>query len=528
MRQSFLNEFLDIFTDKLLSDIPLVQEHIEMLKDDKQISIPYLFRFFHNYKASSSFLELNEVYLLVSQGENILNALRSSPNNPGEHDIRWLQSCVSQLQLWSKQLALGEQISSVDPTLFPTIGILDEGEQTVELMESLSVLYADTDKTRSKKTKDALSQIFKSVHNVSSFDEIKNALLHNPTDIFIINMQEESIEISQEIILLKPDTALITAVPNLRSNQKARLLLKGITHPIISPIKSSDLKRQLHNIVTSHFSQVYTLVSHKKIYNFIQSLDPLPSSVKEISKLCDDAESSIKDIIKIVASDSIATASILHAANMPIYAVKKTSSIDQAVVSFGKRLIKALTLSDLVCAIGSLNLQAYGISEEQFKKSSQMRLALMNTWYTNVNSADLGTLCSSAILGNLGEILINQELINEGLDEKFKAYSRHELSKAEVTLLKTSTAFVTADTLKYWGLDEDLVDSIRYSDSPFNASTPKLQSLACANAVVYTMVTPYGEVLEVIPKGLKSLMLKAGLELSVLEEALESLISRSE
>jgi len=35
------------------------------------------------------------------------------------------------------------------------------------------------------------------------------------------------------------------------------------------------------------------------------------------------------------------------------------------------------------------------------------------------------------------------------------------------------------------------------------------------------MVTPYGDVLDEIPKGIKSLMLKAGLELSVLEEALE-------
>lgn len=521
------NELLDIFTDKLLSDIPLMQEHVVMLKDDKQTSVPHLFRFFHNYKASSSFLELNEFYLLVSQGENILNALRSSPNNPAEHDIKWLQSCVSQLQLWSNQLAHAEQLSSINSSLFPTIAIVDEGEKTAELMEGLSVLYADTDEMHSKKMTAVLSQVFKSVSSTSDIHEIKSVLLNNAADIFIINMQEKSIEISQEIILLKPDAALITAVPNLRSNQKSRLLLKGMTHPIISPLKSSDLKRHLHNIVTSYFSKVHTLVSHKKIYNFIQSLDPLPSSVKEITKLCDDPESSIKDIIKIVESDSIATASILHAANMPIYAVKNTSSIEQAVASFGKRLIKALTLSDMVCSVGSLTLQAYEISEEQFKKCSRMRLALMNTWYVNVNSADLNTLCSSAILGNLGEILINQELINEGLDKKFKSYKKDELSKAEVTLLKTSTAFVTADTLEYWGLDENLVDSIRYSDSPFNASTPNIQSLACANAIVYTMVTPYGEVLEKIPKELKGLMLKAGLEISVLETALESLIAQS-
>jgi len=515
------NELLDIFTYKLLADIPLMQGHVSMLSDDKDVAIAKLFRIFHNYKASSSYLELNDLYLLVAQGENILNALRCSNDYASEHDVKWLHACASQLKVWCDELMVGDELSQIEPSLFPTIAILDESEKTTEIMEGLTILYADTNEARCKKMKAPLSAIFKSVHTTKDMDEMRTSLLNNTVDIFIINMHEDSIKVSEELVLLKPDVALITAVPELRSRQKSRLLLKGMTHPIISPIKSSDLKRQLHNIVTSHFSKVYTLISHTKIYNFIQGLDPLPSSIKEIARLCDDEESSIKELIKVVESDSITTASILYAANMPIYGVKSTSSIEQAVVSFGKRLIKAITLSDMTCKIGDLSLQAYDMDESQFKRSSQVRLALMNSWYSRVNSAELSLLCSSAILGNLGEILINQELINEGLSDEFKAYNKHELSKAEVTLLKTSSAFVTADILEFWDLDPDLVDSIRYSDSPFNASTPSIQRLACANAVVYKMVTPYGDVLDEIPKGIKSLMLKAGLELSVLEEALE-------
>ena len=517
------NELLDIFTHRLSSDIPVMQGHIAALNNDKDDAISKLFRLFHNYKASSSYLELNDLYLLVAQGENILNALRCSQDGANEHDLKWLNACASQLQTWCNQLMASEALSSVDPSLFPTISIIDEGEKTSEVMAGLNILYADENEERAKKMQAPLSQIFKAIRTSSDMDEMRTTLLNNTTDIFIINMQDKSIAVSEELILLKPDVALITAVPKLRAHQKSRLLLKGMTHPIISPITSSDLKRQLHNIVTSHFSKVYSLISHTKIYNFIQGLDPLPSSIKEIAKLCDDEESSIKDIIRVVESDSITTASILHAASMPIYGVKSTSSIEKAVVSFGKRLIKAITLSDMCCKLGDLNLQAYDLNEQQFKLSSQIRLALMNAWYTQVNISDLSILGSSAILGNLGEILINQELINEGLDEQFKSYEKEELSKAEVTLLKTSSAFVTADILEYWDLDSTLVDSIRYSDSPFNASTPEIQTLACANAVVYAMVTPYGEILDEIPRGVKSLMLKAGLELNLLEEALKML-----
>ena len=516
-------ELLDIFSYKLLEDIPLMQESVDTLHINKTDSVAKLFRNFHNYKASSSFLKLNDIYLLVAQGENILNALRISKDDPSELDIKWLTTCVFQLKIWCNQLIVNEELSTIDTSLFPTISILDDSEKTTDIMQTLTVLYADIDDARAKKVQAPLSHIFKTVTTANDFFTIKQRVLSNLCDIVILNMQKDSIKIAQELLILKPDIALITAIPLLKINQKSKLLLKGLTHPIISPIQSSDLKRQLHNIITSHFSKVYSLISHQKIYSFIQGLDPLSSSTKEITRLCDDPESSIKELINVVSSDSITTAGILHSIALPIYGLKATSSVERAVASFGKRTIKALTLSGLACKLGSLSLGAYNINEEQFKQTSSLRLALMNSWYTQVNPTDLSILSSSAILGNLGEILINQELVNEGLDEEFKAYKKEELSQAEVTLLKTSTAFVTADILDFWGLEDDLIDSIRYSDSPFNASSPRAQSLACANAIVYKMVTPHGELLEEIPHSVKSLMKKARLDEKVLEEALKAL-----
>jgi HD-like signal output (HDOD) protein len=517
------DELLDIFAHRLASDLPLMQSEFSKLTTDKKRSIPVLFRIFHNYKASSSYLNLSQLSLLVSQGENILNSLRQSQDNPSNEDVRWLSACISQLQRWCDQLLAEEPLSPLEHSLFPMITILDKGEKTAEIMQGLTLLYADKNTDRAKKMKAPLEHVFQSVQTVSSVSAIKGALIDKSCDVIILNMEDESISIAKELLLLKPDLALIVAVPGLKAQQKSRLLLSGLTHPIASPIQSSDLKRQLHNIVTSYFTKVHSLITHQKIYNFIQGIDPLPSSVKEITRLCDDPESSIKELIKTVESDPITSASMLHAASMPIYGVKSTSSIEQAVVSFGKRLIKALTLSDLAGNIGSLNLEAYAISEEQFKEASRMRLALMNTWYAYVNTQDLNVLCASAILGNLGEILINQELVSQGLEENFKACSQTGFSLAEVTILKTSSAFVTADILEFWGLQSDLIDSIRYSDSPFNASTKRIQRLACANAVVYQMVSSLGKLEEVIPESVLRMMSKADLQPNILEEAMAAL-----
>lgn len=514
------NELLDIFTSRLETDLPLMQEFISHLDTDKADATAKLFRMFHNYKASSSYLKLNEFHLLIAQGENILSAMRSYHVKANANDIKWLQACVSQLLHWHEQLMSKQTLSPIDDTLFPTISILDYAEKTSDIMQGLRILYADPNAQRAEAMKAPLNHIFKTVQITGDPNQIKQHVKENSIDIIILNMQEQSIKIAQELLLLKPDLPLITAIPNLTTSQKSRLLLNGMTHPIVSPIKSSDLKRHLHNIATSYFSKIYTLISHQKIYNFIQGLDPLPSSVKKIASLCDDPESSIKDIIKIIESDPISTVNILNAAGSPIYGIKKTSSVEKAVTTFGKQLVKAVTLSDLACRLGSLQLSAYGINEQQFKKTSALRLMLMKNWYSSVNSESLNILCSCAILGNIGMILANQEIINGGLEDDFKNYGKDELIRAEVTLLKTSSAFITADALEFWGLESDLVDSIRYSDSPFNASNPYIQRLACANAVVYSMVTPYGKLLESIPDNVKSLMLRAGLELSTLEEAI--------
>ena len=519
-------ELLDIFTDRLQLDIPLIQEHVLYMQTDKVDATAKLFRIFHNYKASSSYLNLNEFHKLVTHGEHILNSLRTTNDNASHFDIQWLNSSAIQLKTWCEQLLSDLALSPADSSLFPTISILDKQEKTADVMKGLSLLYVDKSTKRSNAMQAPLSHIFKRVSTTDSISELKNAVANNSADLIILNLEEKSIEVALELINVKPDIALITAIPNLSANKKSRLLLKGLTHPIPSPIQSKDLKRQLHNVVTSHFSQVYTLISHDKIYTFIQKLDPLSSTMKKIISLCDDPDSSVKELISTINEDPITTANILHAASSPIYGVAKTSSLNQAVAAFGKKLVKAISLSELSRNLGTLNLEVYGINEETFKRTSALRLALMDKWYSKVDSQALSILSASAILGNLGSILINQELVNAGLGNKFKAYAKDKLSEAEVTLLKTSTAYITADILEFWGLESELIDSVRYSDSPFNANSEKVKSLACANAVIYKMVNPYGELVDELPQEVKTLLQKAGLSEEGLATALEELKSQ--
>ena len=168
------NELLDIFTSRLQTDLPLMQELISDLSTDKSGATAKLFRIFHNYKASASYLELGEFHRLIAQGENILSALRSYHDNVNENDIKWLQTCVSQLLYWHKQLTAEEPLSPINESLFPTMSIVDSAEKTSDIMRGLSILYADTNAQRAKATKAPLEHIFKSVQTTDDPNQIKS------------------------------------------------------------------------------------------------------------------------------------------------------------------------------------------------------------------------------------------------------------------------------------------------------------------------------------------------------------------
>ena len=216
-------ELLDIFTDRLQLDIPLIQEHVLYMQTDKVDATAKLFRIFHNYKASSSYLNLNEFHKLVTHGEHILNSLRTTNDNASHFDIQWLNSSAIQLKTWCEQLLSDLVLSPADSSLFPTISILDKQEKTADVMKGLSLLYVDKSTKRSNAMQAPLSHIFKRVSTTDSISELKNAVANNSADLIILNLEEKSIEVALELINVKPDIALITAIPNLSANKKSRL-----------------------------------------------------------------------------------------------------------------------------------------------------------------------------------------------------------------------------------------------------------------------------------------------------------------
>jgi len=517
-------DIYEIFKEQLDLQLPQIEAHIlgldkeELLKD----SLDELFRFFHTYKASSAYLELTPMHTLVSKAETVLGSLREENSLVSESIIEWLLKVEDQMFKYSNEMEKKETLlSPINPKILNGIKITPSHQKPIDILHKLPLLYVDKTEARAKKIFPILKKYASSVAYTKDLQG-KNIDLSKYSIIicFLNDGDFELIDFIQEKYPNLPIMPMFSSVDFLNSKE---LIQKGISHFLEAPISLSNIERELLSIVKTFYSSNNILIDHKKINNFIQTLKPLPNTIFQIMQICDDEEIPIKDLIKTVKTDAVISANILKVANSPIYGSTELKTIDQAVSKFGKRSIKSLAMSGMHNSLGEINLSAYEINEDIFSEVSMKRLSLMIKWYSKVSIADLSLLSSTALLGNIGQLLISKEIIEIEEEDKFQELCKtFGIRYAEESLLHTNTNNISAQILRFWKLSPDIVDIIEYSDKPEDAPL-EIRALSVANNIVSTLISIKGEVKASIPDELLPLMAEYNLNPELLSKALKGL-----
>ena len=246
----------------------------------------------------------------------------------------------------------------------------------------------------------------------------------------------------------------------------------------------------------------------------------------QIQQVCDDEDLSINDLVDVIKTDPIIVGIVLNAANNPIYGLKsQNNSIENVVAIFGKKTVKAICFGMMSTYLGEMKLRPYKTDEKKFVETGSLRLALMTAWYVHVDKNLLSTLSTTAILGNLGQLLISKEVEKIGIVEEFQEVSlQKSFNEAEEELLHTNSAYVTSDILNFWNLKPDIIDAIRYSADIANAPL-EIKSLAIANFIVYNLVHLDASIEKEIPDDIVHLLSEEGLSLEPLQAALKTINS---
>lgn len=237
---------------------------------------------------------------------------------------------------------------------------------------------------------------------------------------------------------------------------------------------------------------------YENILKKIRTLPPLDDTIINIQRICVDKNSSLGDLVKVVESDPMLTANILKSSNSPLYGFsREIKNISHAVSLFGMATVRGFALSSAIRQNIKINLEPFGLSNNDFLEISTLQSSFMSKWYSKVNKSMLDILQPASFMMEVGKIIVANELIEQGKDSSFKeALSQiktpHELSLLEIEYVGLANEEITAKIFEQWNLEAELVESINFSNNPTQAQG-HIIPFAVALCVVKNTINIFGQ-----------------------------------
>ncbi len=515
-------EFFEYYKIKFSKDIVLLEKCIYELQNIETFSEAsgVIFRLFHNLKANSQYIGLNNMVTLLHKAECVISSIRDDNIPPGKIIIRWLVMVKEQMIKWESMLE--QNIlpkTDYDKSLLNDIVFGQKNNNSSVSFEQLKIVYMDKNINRAKKIIAVLSKKIEKVIHVNNITELSDVLDKDDFHVCMLNDEDNNLKAASFCSKEYPSTVVITVFDNINCQNELQFRKNGLNYFLTNPMKGEALKRILLNIIEEYFVRYNYLIKDNDINSFVSTLSMIPSSIKDVLEICENDEKGIKDLIKVITVDPVLSAYILESSHK-YKLLSSELSLNMTISHLGKQSIKALTLKHLSLSLEDISLHPYGIDSEEFSKISFLRKKLMIYWYSKVSVSSLNILATTSLMGNIGQFLISKTLINKGMSEYFTNNIKESgVLMSEEHFLHTSTALISANIFKHWGLNKKIIDSVRYSDYPERAPI-EIYDLCLANHIVFQLVKLDGTVETKIPEHIKSLLEDNDLDTIPLENAL--------
>ncbi|NWF66690.1 MAG: HDOD domain-containing protein [Campylobacterales bacterium] len=226
----------------------------------------------------------------------------------------------------------------------------------------------------------------------------------------------------------------------------------------------------------------------------IKALPPLPESVTKIQAICNNPDSSISDLIKVVEKDPLLTANLLKAANSPLYGFsKEIKNIQQAVSLFGMATVKGFAIANAVRSSFKIDLTPYHLTKENFLKISELQNSLAINWVSKIDRKMLDVLATASFLIEIGKVVVSEFVKQLGKADEFadkigKSISLDDISKIEKEYIEVSSEEVAAEIFEHWNFEADMVDTMKYMNNPFECEDKDIQKYALVLFIVKSCV----------------------------------------
>ena len=205
----------------------------------------------------------------------------------------------------------------------------------------------------------------------------------------------------------------------------------------------------------------------QNILEKIESLPPLPKTITEIEEFRQKRDKEAFELLKIIEKDALIISTLLKVSNSAMFGFRsKVETPSRAINLLGINFTISIAIGGTVQNLLKVNLAPYGITSDDFMRSSNMATTLANLWLSKVSFDLKEELILPSLLQETGKFILAEVLENEGHTAQFNILLQNgkSVSEAEKELVGLTTAEVTAKIFRHWKLSENLINVIEYLD----------------------------------------------------------------
>lgn len=217
----------------------------------------------------------------------------------------------------------------------------------------------------------------------------------------------------------------------------------------------------------------------------ISSFPAISSIVGEVCSICQDPNSSIADLVKVIERDPGIIIDILRISNSPIYGfTREILNISQAVSLFGMGTIKGFVISSVIRKSMKLSLESYGTSATAYLDTCREYNRLLMEAYKRAPNEIKEVIFPASFLMTSGIMLLANEAAKLENIEDFQSKIKESdyFLDVENEFFGVNCADVTALLFEHWNFESALIEAIRginSSDGFSETSAPLRFALNC-------------------------------------------------
>ena len=223
------------------------------------------------------------------------------------------------------------------------------------------------------------------------------------------------------------------------------------------------------------------------ITKMIDALPPLPKTLIELEEFKKKPVQEILELLTILEKDPLILATLLKIANSAMFGFRhKVETSKKAIELIGINFTLSIAFGSAIKSTLKTDLEAYGISADQFIELSNMGSNLLNKW---VGAWDLHLkeqLLLPVFLQETGKFILSNIAKEKGITESFYTSIHQDftiISKLEHEHFEATSSQITASIFEQWGLDDKLINIIKYVDDIENCEPEYLQETQVLNVI---------------------------------------------